>query len=70
MIRARKCGITAEDAGLLVEQAVDVLRRAVAAGLQDIACMRRDPDLHPLRSRPDFQSLIIDLEFPKEPFVH
>ena len=31
--------------------------------------MRRDTDLDPLRSRPDFQVLMMDLEFPEEPFA-
>ncbi|MGA2700271.1 MAG: hypothetical protein ABSH35_04145 [Isosphaeraceae bacterium] len=43
--------------------------RAVAAGLQDAAFMRRDADLDPLRSRPDFQMLMMDLAFPDEPFA-
>jgi serine/threonine-protein kinase len=62
-------GLTMDDARSLGEQAVDALRRAVAAGLQDFAFMRRDPDLDPLRSRPDFQALMMDLEFPEEPFA-
>ncbi len=62
-------GLTAVDAGSLGEQAVYALRRAVAAGSRDIAFMRRDPDLDPLRSRPDFQALMMDLEFPEEPFA-
>jgi serine/threonine-protein kinase len=60
-------GLTAVDAGSLGGQSVEALRRAVAAGLGDIAFMRRDPDLDPLRSRPDFQLLMMDLEFPEEP---
>jgi eukaryotic-like serine/threonine-protein kinase len=62
-------GLTAVDAGSLGQQAVDALRRAIAAGLQDYAFMRRDPDLDPLRSRPDFRALMMDLEFPEEPFA-
>jgi tetratricopeptide (TPR) repeat protein len=62
-------GLTAVDAGSLGEQAVATLRRAVAAGLGDIAFMRRDPDLDPLRSRADFQLLMMDLAFPDEPFA-
>ena len=47
----------------------DALRRAVAAGLRDVAFMRRDPDLDALRPRPDFQILIMDLAFPDNPFA-
>lgn len=53
----------------LGEKAVETLHRAVAAGLQDAAFMRRDADLDPLRSRPDFQMLMMDLAFPDEPFA-
>jgi hypothetical protein len=31
--------------------------------------MNRDPDLDPLRSRPDFQLLMMDLAMPAEPFA-
>jgi serine/threonine-protein kinase len=62
-------GLTSDDVRSLGGQAVDALRRAVAAGLQDLAFMRRDSDLDPLRSRPDFQLLMMDLAFPEEPFA-
>jgi hypothetical protein len=29
--------------------------------------MKRDPDLDPLRARPDFQTLLMDLKFPSKP---
>jgi hypothetical protein len=45
-----------------------LLRRAVAAGFADIAHIRADPDLDPLRSRADFQTLLMDLAFPTNPF--
>jgi hypothetical protein len=32
--------------------------------------MRRDPDLAPLRSRPDFRLLIMDLAMLDDPFAH
>jgi serine/threonine-protein kinase len=50
------------------ERAVAALRRAVAAGYGDLAHMRIDPDLDPIRSRPDFQLLLMDLAFPPDPF--
>jgi serine/threonine-protein kinase len=61
--------LSASEAGSLGEQAVDALRRAVDAGLQDLAFMRKDPDLDPLRSRPDFRMLMMDLAFPENPFA-
>jgi eukaryotic-like serine/threonine-protein kinase len=63
-------GMTADDVRGLGEQAVATLRRAVAAGLEDVAFMRKDPDLEPLRSRPDFQMLLMDLAFPTDPFAN
>jgi eukaryotic-like serine/threonine-protein kinase len=62
-------GLTAADVERLGEQAMATLRRAVAAGLQDIEHMRKDLDLEPLRSRGDFQLLLMDLAFPTEPYA-
>jgi tetratricopeptide (TPR) repeat protein len=62
-------GLMASEANALGEQAVGALRRAIAAGLQDVAYMRRDTDLDPLRSRRDFQLLMMDLAFPEDPFA-
>jgi hypothetical protein len=46
-----------------------VLRRAIAAGYREVDWMQRDPDLDPLRSRPDFQLLMMDLAFPAKSFA-
>jgi hypothetical protein len=35
-----------------------------------VAFMRRDADLDPLRARPDFQLLLLDLAFPGQPFAN
>jgi tetratricopeptide (TPR) repeat protein len=51
------------------ERAMQWLHRAVAAGYRNVALMRMDHDLDALRSRPDFQALIMDLEFPDDPFA-
>jgi hypothetical protein len=48
---------------------MEMLRRAAAAGYRDIAWMRRDPDLDPLRARADFQVFLLDLAFPADPFT-
>ena len=45
-----------------------VLRRAVAGGYRNVARINRDPDLDPLRARPDFQALMMDLAMPADPF--
>jgi hypothetical protein len=49
-------------------RAIEALRRAIAAGYNDKLWMTRDPELDPLRARADFQALIMDLEFPADPF--
>ena len=65
-----RTGVGAFDAEVsnLGEQAVLALRRAAAAGFRDLGFMRRDTDLDPLRGRADFQMLLLDVGFPKNPF--
>jgi serine/threonine-protein kinase len=50
------------------DRAMAALRRAVTAGFADVALLRRDIDLDPLRPRRDFQELSMDLSFPADPF--
>jgi serine/threonine-protein kinase len=50
------------------DRAVAVLRRLVAEGYHNPKA-GTDPDLDPLRSRPDFQALLMDLTFPSDPFA-
>jgi serine/threonine-protein kinase len=50
------------------DRAMATLRRAVAAGYAEVASLRRDIDLDPLRPRRDFQELVMDLSFPADPF--
>ena len=45
------------------------LRKAVDGGFRPLAQMLAEPVFNPLRSRPDFQLLLMDLAFPKDPFV-
>jgi hypothetical protein len=62
-------GMTADEGKAEGDAAVDWLRRAVTAGYRKLAFMQIDSDLDPLRSRPDFQLLIMDLAFPDNPFA-
>jgi eukaryotic-like serine/threonine-protein kinase len=51
------------------DKAIGALHIAVRAGYKDTFHMKRDPDLDTLRSRPDFQLLMMDVSFPSDPFV-
>jgi serine/threonine-protein kinase len=62
-------GMTAAEGRAAAERAMEWLHRAVARGYRNVALMRRDHDLDPLRSRPDFQLLMMDLAFPDDPFA-
>jgi tetratricopeptide (TPR) repeat protein len=61
-------GLSAAEGAAEFDRAMVVLRRAVAGGYRNLLWMTRDPDLDPLRARPDFQVLMMDLAFPSEPF--
>jgi serine/threonine-protein kinase len=63
-------GMSAAEAPSELDRAMTALRAAVAAGYRDLAHIRTDTDLDVLRSRPDFQLLMMDLAFPDEPFAH
>jgi serine/threonine protein kinase/WD40 repeat protein len=52
---------TATDREALAGQAMAALRRSLDAGMTDLAWLKRDPDLDPLRERPDFRALMEEL---------
>ena len=65
------CGYSLCSAGHKVEKgaverykvrAMELLRKAVAAGYKDAPHMRKDTDLDPIRDRDDFKRLLADLE--------
>jgi eukaryotic-like serine/threonine-protein kinase len=60
---------SAEAGRVALKQGMEALRLAVAAGYRPVDWMRRDPDLDSLRQRPDFKLLMMDVEFPAEPFA-
>jgi tetratricopeptide (TPR) repeat protein len=62
-------GLTAGDGRQEADRAMDDLRRAASGGFRMLALMSTDHDLDPLRSRPDFRMLMMDLTFPDEPFA-
>jgi hypothetical protein len=49
------------------DQALAMLRTAVARGYKDAAHMKEDKDLDPLRGRGDFQKLLAELEAAARP---
>jgi tetratricopeptide (TPR) repeat protein len=51
------------------DRALDTLRRMAASGFLRPEVLRTSPDLAPLRGRPDFQLLAMDLAFPAHPFA-
>jgi serine/threonine-protein kinase len=61
--------ITPAEGSTQFDRAMVDLLRAVADGYRDLAFLRTTTDLDPLRSRPDFQLLMMDLEFPDDPFA-
>jgi eukaryotic-like serine/threonine-protein kinase len=62
-------GLSAQDRRTELDLAMETLRRAVAAGYRSASWLQRDPDLDPLRSRPDFKPLLMDLAMPAAPFA-
>jgi eukaryotic-like serine/threonine-protein kinase len=62
-------GLTVAAGRAEADKAMERLRRVIAAGWSQAAWMRTDADLDPIRSRPDFQLLMMDLAFPAEPFA-
>ena len=48
---------------------MDLLRRAVGMGYRNLDAYRTEDALDPLRDRPDFRLLMMDLAMPAEPFT-
>ena len=64
-----RAGITSAEARTEAEHAMADLRRAVTSGFRMLSLIAIDHDLDPLRSRADFQELMMDLTFPDDPFA-
>jgi serine/threonine-protein kinase len=62
-------GISLETASEQADLAMICLRRAVDAGRRSPVAIRNEMGLDPLRSRRDFQLLLLDLSFPVEPLA-
>jgi hypothetical protein len=62
-------GVSAAQAASEVDTAITSLRRAIAMGYRSPNAFRTDDALDPLRNRPEFRLLAMDLAFPAEPFA-
>jgi hypothetical protein len=63
LIRAAdKSDAVARQADAEADRAMAWLKQAVAAGYNNVAHMKQDPDLDALRQRPDFRKLMSDVE--------
>ena len=62
-------GVSAAEGADQAEKAMAVLRQAVAMGYRNPDAYRTESALDPLRNRPDFRVLMMDLVFPAEPFA-
>jgi len=67
--RSRSAALERSEGERYGELAMAALREAISAGYRDVTEMRRDTKLDPLRSRSDFQALLLDLAFPADPFA-
>jgi tetratricopeptide (TPR) repeat protein len=61
-------GVSAADGRVEVEKAMAILRRAVDEG-SHAPELKNESCLEPLRTRRDFQILMMDVDFPAEPFA-
>jgi serine/threonine-protein kinase len=62
LAKGKACGLTVADGQAAAEISLETLRQAVAAGYANLARLRIDTDLDVLRSRPEFQKLLKDVE--------
>jgi tetratricopeptide (TPR) repeat protein len=57
-----KSPAAAQEARAEADRAMDWLQQAIAAGYDNVALMKKDSDLDPLRDRANFQKLLAELE--------
>jgi hypothetical protein len=62
-------GLSATDASSEADTAMSLLWKAVRTGFRTVDAFRTSDALDPLRDRPDFRLLMMDLDFPADPFV-
>jgi len=62
-------GVSAAEGEAEAGRATGLLRKAVGMGYRNAAAFRTDSALDPLRNRPDFRVLMMDLVMPHDPFA-
>ncbi len=62
-------GVSADEAQAEGDRAVLMLRQAGAAGYGNLRNIRFNKNLDPIRSRPDFGMILLDLAFPADLFA-
>ena len=62
-------GVSAGEADAEAAKALALLRRAAETGFRNLATYRNETALDPLRGRPDFRLMMMDLAMPTEPFA-
>ena len=62
-------GVSAMEGRAEADRAMTWFRRAIDGGYRPLTQILAEPVLNPLRSRPDFRLLVMDLAFPKDPFA-
>ncbi len=53
----------------LTKHAISMLHEAITDGFKDVGRLRNDPAFAPFLSDPEFRSILLDLEFPTDPFA-
>ena len=53
----------------IVMDIIAMLREAVADGFKDAKALGTEPTLSPLRGTREFQAILLDVEFPRDPFA-
>jgi hypothetical protein len=61
--------VSAAEAATEAEKAVARVRKAIGVGYRNPVAYSTEDALDPLRDRDDFQSLMMDLAMPAEPFA-
>ena len=63
-------GVSAADGADQADKSLVTLREAVTMGYRNPDAYRTESALDPLRKRPDFQGLMMDIVMPTKPFAH